>query len=1042
MAESVQLQLRHYLCLQSEDSGDFTLLVGPNPLDDTGVKTNERYVIPDPKNPGEVIVLPPGAGAEDAIQPFVTLKHDEYAVISNPVHRNMTPENRDDVLEAMRTNPNGSAKSGRNDMEKLEYGNTQVITSGSFPLWPGQTVVVHKVHALQPDEYLLVRVDTPQIDPEAPYYALTMACAEIAEEPIASGTDEEDDAEDTGEKTSEAENEAPTVEEEVQPVLKRNQIIVIPGSKTRVYIPPTGTSLMPIEEEAGDSEESEDTAEFVSINSVEIVQEAVSSDDLTTKNLREKMSQAGIISEYQYIASNLPAGEDSTVKPDAFLRLITDSLQPDELESLARVFLVTEEKKVAPIRVDARGVVRQAPVLGHTEFCILIKEDGTAHPVPGPRRVFPKASERILIEGSDGTGVYEAYRLTKDRGILIRVIVDSISKTLLAEQLPDRCASFLEEDTYYKGDEIFFRGVEAYLIPGEAFIIIHPETGKQHIGNDHEGVFVKEIGVDQESGIYVETLSTGAIDTVEGEDTVILDPRKQRRVMRRIPAKLWNYTVGETEPHRQVAEGTEVETPWAWSIRVPSNTAMLVTSRSGSRVVMGGTTVRLKYDEAPELLDLSKGTPKTESSTIQTCFLNVQENKVSDEVTVTTANGVDVTFTVSYGVSFVGRTQEELGRVVRAPSDSIPGDFSEAEGGEETPGEEAVESDSSESEAQNVDLEAERLKWFVVRNYVWKLVTHARSRLRSAAEGMTLSEMSSNRFTDFVRDTILGAQGSGEGNHRRGLHFGMNRMYVFDVDVLEYEIPDDEVASAFEEAQRIAVTLEISDRTARSKLASAQEQSDIAEAESALTIAKAEREKEAKIAEAKAQHEADLEKAKLVQELNAMRAENEHALALVAQGNKDAIFGLQDALAKKESAAKIELRQNEASAALTILEDRGEKEIALAASQAAEEIKVLQANSAALVEQIKAISPTLAASIQSLADAQVLKALIEELPAATGYALLALLLHDNGLPGFVAGTPFAPILADINARFAGRFTPNGEVIDVEEKELNTESSEE
>ena len=155
----------------------------------------------------------------------------------------------------------------------------------------------------------------------------------------------------------------------------------------------------------------------------------------------------------------------------------------------------------------------------------------------GPGRVFPGPYDTFRTEGSNNR-VYDAYHLRRDRGLLLRVIADKVEKGELAKRLPERAGQHLTEQTYRKGDEIFIKGFDAYVVPSEYFEVIDPKTRMPHVGNNHESVYVLGIPVDSESGVYVEDLSSGAVELVKGEKMVLVDPRKARHVHRRVAAEL------------------------------------------------------------------------------------------------------------------------------------------------------------------------------------------------------------------------------------------------------------------------------------------------------------------------------------------------------------------------------------------------------------------------------------------------------------------------------------------------------------------------
>ena len=92
--------------------------------------------------------------------------------------------------------------------------------------------------------------------------------------------------------------------------------------------------------------------------------------------------------------------------------------------------------------------------------------------------------------------------------------------------------------------------------------------------------------MDQKSGVYVADVETGNVETVKGKTKLLLDPRKQKHVERIVPGYNWNLMIGHVEPHKKVRDSSSVTTPWAVSVRVPNNEAVLITSRDGRRPII------------------------------------------------------------------------------------------------------------------------------------------------------------------------------------------------------------------------------------------------------------------------------------------------------------------------------------------------------------------------------------------------------------------------------------------------------------------------
>jgi hypothetical protein len=634
----------------SKKSGVFSVIIGPDPMDATD---DELFVIPSKKIPTKVEQVDSSVAA---IQDFILIKPGEYAVLHNPTE-SFTSDH-----------PNGTYTKGRGDVKALKHGTKRVVTSGYFPIWPGQQVEVRQIHTLSSNQFLMAVVESVNIDDKAPYYDITMKCATIKKAIVNYDASKAAEPEESSKEDPEA---ALSIIEEEKKTLKLGQRIIIPGNMTPTYIPPSGIEIVPERSTEG-------------------------------YNLR----QMGRDGEYEQL-------------------------------------LVVNE------------MVRQAVVLGPTEFCVLMNEDGQPQVKKGPGRVFPGPYDTFRSKGSRSYA-YDAYHLRPDRGLLLRVVDDAISKKDLASQLPP--GSQLDRELYTKGDEIFIGGFDAYIIPSSSIEVIDPRARTPHIGNDHSTIYVQAIGVDQKSGIYVANVETGNVNLVKGEKKILLDPRKECHVKRKVPTELWNLIIGKGEPHKTVHDEKMVVTPWALSVIIPNNEAVLITSKDGRKPVVGPKTILLCYEEWLEIMQLSRGRPKNDRDALETCFLRVSGNRISDRITLETADFVRIDIDVQYSVEFEGETEEE------------------------------------------------QIQWFNYKDYVKLLCTSLRSRLRASARKYNMAELYQDA-ADFVRDTILGEKV--EGSHRPGMLFEENNMRVTEVDVLSVIIPDPDIAVNFNNTNRTIVINEL-----------------------------------------------------------------------------------------------------------------------------------------------------------------------------------------------------------------------------------------
>ncbi len=434
---------------------------------------------------------------------------------------------------------------------------------------------------------------------------------------------------------------------------------------------------------------------------------------------------------------------------------------------------------------EGENYVRQAATLERLEYCILLDEDGNKRYIVGPAVVFPKPTETFVEKR--GSHKFKAIELNEISGLYIKVI-----------------APYEEDGQAYKiGQELF--------ITGQDQMIYFPRPEHAIVRYGEEEIHYA-VAIPAGEARYVLDRLSGQITLQRGPSMFLPDPRRQiivRRVLDPKIAALWfpgnqeaveynrrlmeltrekreefvpdldakqflaqqqaaapeaklkelrasSEFVGDEFTRRQsftqprtITLDTKYE--GAVMINVWTGYASLVVSRTGQRrVVVGPQTYLLEYDETLEKFDLSTGTPKTDQKLIQTVYLRVLHNKVSDIVEAETHDLCSVKVHLSYRVNFEG-----------APE-----------------------------------------KWFDVENYVKFLTDHMRSLLRHAIRLHGIEDFYTNAIS-IIRDTILGA--AVEGGKRAGRVFEENGMRIYDVEVLGVTIEDKAIAALLVGAQHNAM---------------------------------------------------------------------------------------------------------------------------------------------------------------------------------------------------------------------------------------------
>ena len=891
---------RQFLWVQDDDKGEVILHVGPTMVSPTAA---DRVVIDDGNG---------GFREDPSGQPqrMVELSDAQYAVLYNP------------LIESEEEGPNGKFRPGRNESRELRNGTRNMIPGPcSFYLRPGQRVEIRDAHELASNQYLVVKV-YGEVDENAPYYVITAKSATIT-----TATAEEVAGGSGGSEMSEA---------EIGDVsLTRGQLIVIRGLDTQFYIPPTGVDVVPDLSVDNQGKVLNAAAARRILSSMpapaaalpvppppptEISPQAVAPpgpagalplelaeaaegadkevDEARRKRRREKpMRQARYAKVEQaarvrHQAQRPPLQPEPTPSGAGQPRLSSDEIQQLLASDVHRRALEREVRKMR--------LIRQAVVLSEKEFCVIIDADGKRQIKRGPARVFPGPYDSFMTKGSRDR-IYDAYELLPQRALWLRFIAP-IARDKLAALLPR--GVHLDTEVYQPGDEFILTGVNSFFFPFNEVEILHPLNGQPHVGNDHSEIFIEAIGIDQKSGIYVRDLATGEVRTVRGKQSYLVDPRKEVHITRTISSDDWNLWIALGEPHKLTDE--PVTTPWAISITVPHNNAVLATSADGQRVIEGPCVELLEYEETLVPMALSTGRPKSARHPLRTCFLRTVGNRVSDMVTLETADFVKVDAEVSYQVNF--------------------------------------------------DLQFKD-RWFNHENYVGVLCDHLRSLVRSRARQMALNEIWPN-ISSVIRDAVLGEK-TAEG--RQGRLFDENGMRVTEVEVLSSEILDKEIAVLLESVQRESVALVIGDRQISEQLRSEKLRHDIERERQEMKREATERKASLDELLRKLTQEAGLA------ELRGREATEREAAELAA-GREQIILDSTVAREKSQNDAHIARQRDATTAKVDMNRLAHEEEQAYRQALTNIEMQRIEVQSKATVAERQAIQPALVEALTALGD--------------------------------------------------------------------------
>ncbi len=569
---------------------------------------------------------------------------------------------------------------------------------------------------------------------------------------------------------------------------------------------------------------------------------------------------------------------------------------------------------------DAAGrYVREAVTLERLEYCILLDEDGNKRFIRGPAVVFPRPTEAFIEKG--GSRKFRAIELNENSGIYVKVI-----------------APYEEDGHSYKvGDELFITGRDQMIyFPRPEHAVI--KYGDQEI---HYA-----IAIPAGEGRYVLDRNSGQIALKRGPCMFLPDPRREvvvRRVLDERTVALWfpgntealavnqrlmqakassgdgplaekslraESAVNVNAPGRAPAPAPAafagddfqrrntytaprtlvLDTRYEGAVSVSAWTgyAVMVVNRTGDRrVIVGPATHLLEYDETLQALELSTGTPKSDERLQRTVYLRVLHNKVSDAVEAETRDLCQVHLKLSYRVNFEG----------------------------------------------------EPARWFNAENYVKFLTDHLRSLIRHAVKQYGVEEFYA-RSVSILRDVILGA--AVEGGKRPGRAFEENGMRVYDVEVLDVTLGDEEISKMLVEAQHSVVRQALQIAGERRKLELTRE------------------------FEASRKEIAELQSTTRVAELGLKQREVERAqeLSVAEVGAAATVRREQQAAQREEQSALEAIHQAE----LARRRATSDVDLAIARAQMEQRVAMLQAEVRAVVEKAGAVSPDLIAALQAFSD--------------------------------------------------------------------------
>lgn len=463
--------------------------------------------------------------------------------------------------------------------------------------------------------------------------------------------------------------------------------------------------------------------------------------------------------------------------------------------------------EVIPKSGEGNDYVRDAVTLERLEYCILKNEKGDKHYIHGPAVVYPKPDEVFITNLSAKSYKFRAIELSDISGIYLKVIQDYTEKDKDGNDVEYKAGQELfltGKDTmiYYPRPEhaiIEYEGKiihHAIAIPaGEGRYVLNRLTGDiktikgplMYLPDARYEVIVKrkltasqcnlwypgnKAVLEYNTGISESDMTTASLSgEINGIGKLskrglpmrnsaafsVAEPTACTAVLDQLDTGFLDFgkvSVEEGNSFNRKNTYTEPRTivldnafDGVVSINVWTGYAVSIVSKTGKRrVVIGPQTVLLDYDESLESLSISSGKPKTTDHLIDTVYLRIDNNKVSDIISVQTSDFVNISVKVSYSVDFLK-------------------DYSEV--------------------------------WFSIENYIKYFTDKIRSLLKREVKKHTLEDFYANA-TDITTKVVLE---SDEEYPNPGMFFKENGMLIKDVEVLSVRIDDPQLNKLIEDHQ-------------------------------------------------------------------------------------------------------------------------------------------------------------------------------------------------------------------------------------------------
>ena len=646
---------------------------------------------------------------QDAVQTFKIAPEGWYVTLKNPANDGTQPK-----LATV------------NNLLELNIGR-KVNISGpiSFPLWPGQMAKVVQGHHLRSNQYIVARVYDQESAKKSWEDAIITPQTETTEggDPPAKGAKGKDVVK-PGQKP---------------PDLSMGQLLVIKGTDVSFYIPPTGIEVV-LE---GDLTSNIDPTYYHVRDAVtlERLEYCIMVDENGNKRFERGPAVVFPNPTERFLERKDPKGRKSrkfraielNEQMGIYIKVIAD-YQETEAEGGKKYragderFITGEDTKIyfpreehAIVKYDNKEINYAITIPAGEGRYVLNKDTGAVELISGPKMFLPDPRTQVVVRRVLNPKTVELMYPGNQEAIQHNIALQTLQ------------ANMGLGDQEYMTKNMSDLGLTGGGVSGAAYAMASAAPA----------------------------FDTGILE--ESAETPDESARVLRKAMHARSRAVKDFAGDDFEretsytPPRTI----QLDTKYEGAVRVGIWTgyAIQVVSTTGDRrVVVGPATELLQYNESLEVIELSKGTPKTDKNLKRTVYLRCRNNKVSDIIEAETKDRVQVNVLVSYRVNFEGEAE----------------------------------------------------KWFEVENYVKFLTDHCRSMIRNKVKGLGIESFDADPI-NIVRNTILGAVKEGK---REGRGFEENGMRIYDVEVLNVTIGDRRISELLVETQHSAVkqTLDIAHR--------------------------------------------------------------------------------------------------------------------------------------------------------------------------------------------------------------------------------------